>query len=95
MVAEHNGLSAVLSRYYDEDIALVSFPFLIKRPAAKERKVKMVEQGKRIPNIVLKKTAEKLRAKGFDDREVLRRILFFDELAKKGQLLDYLKKKGG
>ncbi len=57
-----------------------------------DRKVKMVEIGNRIPNIVLRKTVEKLRAKGLSETEIIDKILFFDELAEKGQLLDYLEK---
>ena len=54
------------------------------------RKVKMVERGLRIPNIVLRKTVEKLRAKGLSDAQIIEKILFFDDLAEKGELLSYL-----
>ena len=41
MVAENNGMSAVLSRYHDEDIAFVSFAFLVEHPSAKHGEVKI------------------------------------------------------
>jgi hypothetical protein len=60
-----------------------------------EREVSMVEQGLRIPNIVLRKTVEQLRAKKMPDKKILGKILLFDELAEKNQLIEYLEKKGG
>lgn len=57
-----------------------------------ERKYRMVENGNRVPNIILRKTVNKLRAKKISDSVILDQILTFDELAEKGELLDYLNK---
>ncbi len=55
-----------------------------------DRKVRMVETGTRIPNVVLRQTVKKLRAKGLTDKQIIDKILFFDELAEDGKLLEYL-----
>jgi hypothetical protein len=56
-----------------------------------ERKYKMIENGKRIPNIILRKAVDKMIAKKLPEKVIINRILFFDEMAEKGELLNYLK----
>ena len=56
------------------------------------RHVKMIVDGKRIPNIVLKKAVEKLRANKMPDKLIIEQILKFDDLAEKGHLIEYLNK---
>lgn len=56
-----------------------------------ERKVKMVEVRKKIPNIILRKTVTKLRKNGkLNDKQILNKIMKFDELAEKDELIKYL-----
>jgi hypothetical protein len=57
-----------------------------------DRKYHMVENGKRVPNIILRMTVDKLKTKKIPEKVILDQILFFDELAEKGELLDYLNK---
>jgi hypothetical protein len=59
-----------------------------------KRKVKMVEVRKKIPNVILRKTVEKLRAQNkMNDTRILNQILNFDEMAEKGELLNFLNKR--
>ena len=50
----------------------------------------MIVDGKRIPNIVLRKTVEKLKNNKMPDKLIIEQILKFDDLAERGQLIDYL-----
>ncbi|MBN1331678.1 hypothetical protein JW978_02205 [Candidatus Dojkabacteria bacterium] len=60
--------------------------------SSEERQYKMVENGRRVPNPVMRAAAKQLKEKGFSDAEIVQKILFFDELAEKDQLIDYLNK---
>lgn len=57
------------------------------------RRLQMIVEGKRIPNKVLRQTVDKLKAKNMSTENILANILKFDELAEKGQLIDYLNQK--
>lgn len=55
-----------------------------------ERKYKLVEDGTKIPNAVLIEIVKQMRESGVDHKEILRKILYFDYLAEKGELISYL-----
>jgi hypothetical protein len=58
----------------------------------KEKQYKMVEDGKKVPNAVMQNMVGRLRARGVPENEIVDRILFFDQLAEKDELVEYLAK---
>ncbi|MBD3280124.1 hypothetical protein GF389_01195 [Candidatus Dojkabacteria bacterium] len=59
---------------------------------SQNRQYKMVEAGKRIPNPVMRAAVEKMRKNGMEEKQIVDKVLLFDELAEKDELLDYLNK---
>lgn len=55
-----------------------------------ERKYKLVEDGAKIPNAVLIEIVKQMRIAGIEYKEILRKVLYFDYLAEKGELISYL-----